>query len=147
MTQRTNDRLAERRVEHDQRLGSLERGFVDLREAVATGMRDIGSEMKGLGAKLEKRSQPQWQLYLSALAVVITVLGLVGVSWKAPIETSIAEMKAAAALAQTRLDAEMRVIQLQIVPRGEHQEHWRRDERDIERLEKRFERLDRPDRH
>jgi hypothetical protein len=44
--------------------------------------------------------------------------------------------------AQSRLEAEMKLLQIQIVPRGEHQEHWRRDERDIERIEKRVDRLE-----
>lgn len=95
-----------------------------------------------IGTKLDQRSTPQWSVYISAAAFLLTVLIAIGSAWKAPIETSI-----------TKQEIDIRRLQENFVSRTELSERWRwndqefdlvrqRITRENDRTEKRLDRLE-----
>ncbi|MEE9481877.1 hypothetical protein [Methylobacterium ajmalii] len=70
--------------------------------------------------KIDQKSSPQWSVYISAAGFFLAVLLAIGTAWKAPIETQL-----------MRHESDLRLFQTHVVPRNEHEEHWRQQERDF----------------
>lgn len=103
-------------AQFDSRLSVLEtevKGIVGTQQSIINAVDRISN-------KIDQKSTPQWSLYISAIGVMLTVLVLIGTAWKAPIETQL-----------TRHETDLRLFQNHIVPRNEHEEHWRQQERDF----------------
>ncbi|WP_298952031.1 hypothetical protein [uncultured Methylobacterium sp.] len=132
-------------AQFDSRLSVLEtevKGIVGTQQSIINAVDRISN-------KIDQKSTPQWSVYISAIGVLLTVLVLIGTAWKAPIETQL-----------SRHESDLRLFQSHIVPRNEHEEHWRQQERDFsfmrdrisreedrstkgeDRLEKRIDRLE-----
>jgi hypothetical protein len=106
----------------DSRLSVLEtevKGIVGTQQSIINAVDRIGS-------KIDQKSTPQWSVYISAAAFLLTVLITIGAAWKAPIETSI-----------TKQDSDIRKLQDSIVSRTEHAEHWRWSEKEFDILRQR----------
>lgn len=81
----------------DARLSAIETRV----EGIVGTVQSVATAVSSLGEKMDKRSQPQWSVYISGFTAMLTVLGLIGMSWKAPIETSIAGITSDVARMQT----------------------------------------------
>lgn len=85
-----------------QRMSSVE----GRQDEILDALKDIRLEMRG-------NSKTQWPVLIAGLTFMTIILGFVGTSWKAPIETTV-----------NRLDMDIRQIQStltnQLVPRAEH---------------------------
>ena len=98
----------------DVRLSKLEARV----EGIVGTLQGVVDAVTGLGEKLDKKSQPQWSVYISAGAFMFGVLGFVGTAWKSPIETAL-----------LRQERDIGVLQSNIVTRAEHEVHWKGQER------------------
>ena len=115
-------------VQHvDARLSALETRV----EGIVGTLQSVATAVGNLGEKMDKRSQPQWSVYISGFTAMLTVLGLIGMSWKAPIETSIAGITSDVARMQT-----------DYIPRWVHEREWSRDEREREAMRARIARAE-----
>lgn len=94
-------------------------------------VKDIASGVRDLGTKLDNNSKTPWPTIISLAGVAVAILVAIGGLAYRPIDA-----------AQSRLESELKIVQLQIVPRGEHTEHWRRDEKDVDHLRHRIEKLE-----
>lgn len=112
---------------HDPRVDRLDQRVAGLESAVA----DIGSSIKDLGKKFDERSRPQWVVIVGALGLVVTLLGVVGAAWKAPIDGIVA-----------RQEQDLREVKSAIVPRVEHEYHWTAVEQADADIKKRLDRLE-----
>lgn len=124
----------------DSRLSVLEtevRGITGTQQSIISAVDKISN-------KMDQRASPQWGVYISAGTFLLGILLAIGTAWKAPIETAISKQ-----------ETDLRRIQDSIVSRTEHVERWRhvdsaisemRDkiEKNVDRAEKRFERLEGP---
>lgn len=81
----------------DQRVTGLEASV----QGIATSIGEIGK-------KLDERSRPQWILLISGIGILITLLGVIGAAWKAPIDSIVA-----------RQERDILTIQGAMVPRVE----------------------------
>ncbi len=95
------------------------------------GMKTIVSAVNGLADKLDRKGQTPWGTIASLAGVAVAILVAIGGLAYRPIDA-----------AQARLDAELKVVQLQIVPRGEHERNWRVADRDLAKVEKRLDVLE-----
>ena len=95
------------------------------------GMKSIVSAVNGLAEKLDRKGQTPWGTITSLAGVAVAILVAIGGLAYRPIDA-----------AQARLDAELKVLQFQIVPRGEHERNWRVADRDLAKVEKRLDVLE-----
>lgn len=89
---------------HDPNYARLDQRVTGLEQAVS----GIASAISDLGKKLDERSRPQWMLLVGALGLVITLLGVIGAAWKAPIDGIVA-----------RQEMDLRDLRDDMVPRVE----------------------------
>jgi multidrug resistance efflux pump len=101
-------------------------------EGLERGVESIAREIKNLAVRIDERGRTPWALIWSGLGVAASLVGLVGALVLRPIDE-----------AQARLDRVQAAFAAELVPRREHQERWRQEERAIERLESRLDRLER----
>lgn len=98
--------------------------------------------VKAMQTDLKGSGKPQWAVIIAGLGFMLAILGFVGTSWKAPIETTV-----------TRQDNDIRALQTNLVPRAEHADKWRgidlmmeamreRNTRDFSAQSQRIERLE-----
>ena len=111
----------------DGRLSALETRV----DGIIGTLQTVAAAVGNLGEKMDKRSQPNWSVYISGFTAMLTVLGLIGMSWKAPIETSIAGITSDVARMQT-----------DYIPRWVHEREWSRDEREREAMRARITRAE-----
>jgi hypothetical protein len=126
----------------DQRVTGLERGLADLGETVTRQNQAVIARINALSDKLDERGRTPWGVIWSAMGAGIALLGLVGTLVYRPIDQAQARLEREQAAMQQQLQAQLTALQVQIVPRGEHQERWRISDRDHERLERRIDRLE-----
>lgn len=104
----------------DQRVTGLENSV----NAIATSISDISK-------KLDERSRPQWTLMASAAGILITLIGVIGAAWKAPIDSIVA-----------RQEQDLRRIEQTIVPRVETDGQRGQADRELDDIKGRIERLE-----
>ena len=104
----------------DQRVTGLENSV----NSIATSISDISK-------KLDERSRPQWALIASAAGVLITLIGVIGAAWKAPIDSIVA-----------RQEQDIRHMEQTIVPRVEINGQWAHADRERDDLKGRLDRLE-----
>lgn len=115
-------------VQHvDARLSALETRV----EGIVGTLQSVASAVGGLGEKMDKRSQPQWSIYISAFGLMFTALAFIGTAWKSPIETSLANVA-----------TDVHRMQSDYVPRWVHEREWGRDAKERDRLELRLDRIE-----
>ncbi|MGY2052429.1 hypothetical protein [Methylobacterium sp. JK268] len=135
----------------DARLSALETRV----EGIAGSLTNVATTLTALGEKLDRGKQTPWGVIWSALGVAMTVLTVVGGLAYWPIKEGQADLRASILLMQERSDRRVEALAAGVVPRAEHQEHWRRQERDFgflrervarveEQIEKRLDRLEAP---
>lgn len=128
----------------DARLGGLEKN-----------VQGIGDSISTLSNKLDKRSETPWGQIWAACGVVLTIVSLVGSMALNPIKEGdirrdlmISDMQksfmarddikelvgSAAARIQVNSDA-IGKIQADVVPRSEHEDHWREIDRRLNQLD------------
>ena len=99
------------------------------------GMKSIVSAVNGLAEKLDRKGQTPWPVIWSAASVVVAVLGGAGVLAYRPIDDGM-----------SRIEAELQLMRVQVVPRGEHERSWRVADRDLAKVEKRLDVLEEQER-
>jgi exonuclease VII small subunit len=99
------------------------------------GVEGVAREVRKIAERIDERGRTPWALIWSGLGVAATLVGVVGALVLRPIEE-----------AQARIERRHSVLAYELVPRREHEERWRFEERTIERLENRIERLERASR-
>lgn len=104
----------------DERVTGLEKSV----NSIATSISDISK-------KLDERSRPQWTLMASAAGILITLIGVVGAAWKAPIDSIVA-----------RQEQDLRYIEQTIVPRVEIDGQRAQADRERDDMKGRIERLE-----
>lgn len=114
-------------AQFDSRLSVLE---TEVKGIVGT-QQNIIAAVDRIANKIDQKSTPQWSIYISAAGFLLAVLLAIGTAWKAPIETQL-----------IKHEADLRRIQDSIVPRTEHMEHWRQDDRDFDFLRDRVKRFE-----
>jgi hypothetical protein len=100
-------------------------------DAIETGLHGLTKQISGLADKIDQRGQTPWSLIISALALCFTAWGAFGWLIYAPVVKD-----------QTRIEADIKALETQIVPRAEHMERWRQQERAGDDMRKRLDRLE-----
>jgi hypothetical protein len=126
----------------DQRVTGLEKGLADLGDTVTRQNQAVMAQIGALSDKLDERARTPWGVIWSAMGASITLFGLLGALVYRPIDQAQTRLEREQVSMQQQLQEQLTALRLQIVPRGEHQERWRISDRDLERLEKRVDRLE-----
>jgi hypothetical protein len=93
----------------DQQYGVIEQRFRNIEGQVTDLKSSLSSQIASIAAKMDERSKPQWQLMVSAIGVMMTILIALGGLIYMPIKTD-----------QLKNEQEILKLREQIVPRGEH---------------------------
>jgi hypothetical protein len=101
-------------------------------QGLERGVEGVAREVRKIAERIDERGRTPWALIWSGLGVAATLIGVVGALVLRPVEE-----------AQARLERRHAAITQELVPRREHEERWRFEERIIERLENRLELLER----
>jgi len=167
----------------EQRVYTLEQGFRDVRADIAAQKAEFSQQIIGvkaefshqlagmaqslqaslgsLSAKLDERSRPQWQLYVTFAGFLLTFTTVVGTLAYWPIRDDTNELKVAVRRFEDRavtrseltdrravledrikrIEADIQAVEAGIVPRGEHQEKWRGIDQGISNLQRQIDDL------
>jgi hypothetical protein len=93
----------------DQQYGVIEQRFRNIEGQVTDLKSSLSSQIASIAAKMDERSKPQWQLMVSAIGVMMTILIALGSLVYMPIRAD-----------QMKNDQEILKIRDQLVPRTEH---------------------------
>lgn len=137
------------------RVGGLEKGIADLasntsaqfegmrrdttanlmalRHDQTAAMAQVTEALRGVQNTVSERSRAPWGVIFSGLGVTITILIAIGGLAYTPILA-----------AQSKLEARVEKLDLELVPRVEHVERWRQFERTADNWNRRLERLEFP---
>lgn len=133
----------------DARLSALETRV----EGIAGSLNSVVTAVNALGEKLDRGRQTPWGVIWSAMSVATAIITVIGGLAYWPIKEGQADFKASLLAMQDRSDRRLETLNASVVPRAEHQEHWRQADQDFgflrdrvgrveERLDKRLERLE-----
>lgn len=111
-----------------QRGGDKLEGRVNAMEGAIEG---VSRQITALALKMDERGKPPWTLIISGVALCFTAWGAFGWLIYTPVVKD-----------QARVENDIKAIEAQLVPRAEHGERWRQQERNAERIEKRLDRLE-----
>ncbi|TXM68307.1 hypothetical protein [Methylobacterium sp. WL120] len=93
----------------DQQYGVIEQRFRNIEGQVTDLKSSLSSQIATIAAKLDERGKPQWQLMVSAIGVMMTILIALGALIYMPIKAE-----------QLKTDTEITRLREQVVPRSEH---------------------------
>jgi hypothetical protein len=93
----------------DQQYGVIEQRFRNIEGQVTDLKSSLSSQIASIAAKMDERSKPQWQLMVSAIGVMMTILIALGALIYMPIKAE-----------QVKTDTEITRLREALVPRGEH---------------------------
>lgn len=119
-------------------VGTLQGDFTDIKSTIAGFDRKIDAGLAAINAKLDERGRFQWGP-IGALAG--TMVGVVALFWQVsmrPTDTAIQRLETLTSdmsrsfisreevrTGRERFDRDLKILQDQVVPRGEHAEKWR----------------------
>lgn len=106
------------------------------------GLRSVADAVTALGAKLDTRSQTNWQPIWSALAVMTAILGLAGAVVYAPIKESQYRTERDLIILDQRIRDGDSALKADIVPRRELEALWKENEKALDRMYSRLERIE-----
>lgn len=109
----------------DERLARLDERVDGLEQSIG----HVVTAVDRLGGKLDKASQPQWQLLLGVVGLVVCLVGYVGTAWQAPISATL-----------VRQESDIRTLQGAVVPRAEVNDKLLQAQRDNDLIRNRIER-------
>ncbi len=135
------------KAEFSQQITGVKADFSQQLTGVATSLREA---ITSLSAKMDERSRPQWQLYVTFAGFLLTFTTVVGTLAYWPIRDDTNELKTAVARFEERavtraeladrravledrikrIEADLNVAERSIVPRPEHEEKWRSFDRE-----------------
>lgn len=58
-----------------------------------SSVQNIATSISEIGKKLDERSRPQWVVLISGAGILVTLLGVIGAAWKAPIDSIVARQE------------------------------------------------------
>ena len=111
-----------------QRVQSIEAGNTDLRASLSALNTKMDERFGSLSTKLDERSRTPWSNIISACGMTMGIITVVGSLAISPLSRKLAE-----------IGTEYRYpIHAEIVPRAEHLEKWRANEKDIDNVRQRI---------
>lgn len=114
--------------------GQTEERLARLDERVDGMEQSIGhvvTAVDRLSSKLDKAGQPQWQLLLGVIGLIVGLVGYIGTAWQAPLTAAI-----------TRQQEDIRGLQAAVVPRQEVSGLLTMAQRDNDLIRQRIERFE-----
>ena len=107
-----------------ERVYGLGQQFLHFEETTNRGFQQVESAIATLSAEVRAGGKTQWQTIVTAVGVLVAILGALGTLAYLPIKNGM-----------DSLTGEARSLREAIVPRSEHVERWRRTDEDLKRLE------------
>jgi len=107
-----------------ERVYGLGQQFLHFEQATTRGFQQVETAIAALSAEVRAGGKTQWQTIVTAVGVLVTILGAIGTLAYLPVKGG--------------MDAnttEVRLLRENVVPRAEHAERWRRAEEDFRALE------------
>jgi hypothetical protein len=114
-----------------ERVHGLGQQFLAFEQASNRSFQQVESAIATLSAEFRAGGKTQWQTIVTAVGVLVTVLGALGTLAYMPIKSGM-----------DGLSAEVRVMREAIVPRSEHAQRWQRVDHGIDGLEAGLRRLE-----
>lgn len=103
-----------------ERVYGLGQQFLNFEQATTRGFQQVETAIAALSTEVRAGGKTQWQTIVTAVGVLVTILGAIGTLAYLPVKSGME--------ANT---AEVRLLRENIVPRPEHLERWRRAEDDF----------------
>lgn len=107
-----------------ERVHGLGQQFLNFEQATTRGFQQVEHAIAALSTEVRAGGKTQWQTIVTAIGVLVTILGAIGTLAYLPVKSG--------------MDAntsEVRLLRENMVPRPEHAERWRRAEDDVRALE------------
>lgn len=98
---------------------------------IESGLNSVIATLNRVSDKLDTKSVTPWSQIWSAIGVMLTAAAIVGGLAFRSIEGTL-----------IRHEVDLRQISAQTVPRAEHEGRWRQDDREMDILRRRFERVE-----
>lgn len=142
MSESTQTGTATRIATIETRVGGLERGIADLsaattsqfaamRQETNAALDKVTQAIGNLQGAMAKRAEAPWALILTGIGVAFSILVGIGTLAYSPIRNDLSKI-------ETRVER----TESQVVPRVEHSREWALRDRDLDKLEKRLDRLE-----
>lgn len=145
------------------RVSGIERDIQDLGQSNQAQFAQLNNAITGLATKIEERGRPQWTIMIMAAGFLLAFMTSIGTLAYLPIRSATerlendvgklrdgavtrAELDARSARTLTdlsRLREDIQAIDKVTVPRGEHEEKWRGNDRHIENVQRQIDDLKR----
>jgi hypothetical protein len=107
-----------------ERVYGLGQQFLHFEETTNRGFQQVESAIATLSAEVRAGGKTQWQTIVTAVGVLVAILGALGTLAYLPIKNGM-----------DAVTGDTRAMRDAIVPRSEHVERWRRTDEDLKRLE------------
>lgn len=106
-----------------ERVHGLGQQFLHFEQATTRGFQQVESAIALLSTEVRAGGKTQWQTIVTAIGVLVGILGALGTLAYLPIKTGM-----------EGLASETRTLRDAVVPRAEHVERWRRTDEEIHAL-------------
>lgn len=107
-----------------ERVYGLGQQFLNFEQATTRGFQQVETAIAALSTEVRAGGKTQWQTIVTAVGVLVTILGAIGTLAFLPVKSGMDQNT-----------TEVRLLRENMVPRTEQAERWRRAEDDVRALE------------
>jgi hypothetical protein len=107
-----------------ERVHGLGQQFLNFEQTTTRSFQQVEAALAGLSAEVRAGGKTQWQTIVTAVGVIVTILGALGTLAYLPVKSGM-----------DQLSGEVRILRGGMVPRSELVDRWRRNEKDLQALE------------
>lgn len=114
----------------DERVKHIETQYVHLRETLSSISAKVDDRFNSIQVLVTQKSQTNWSVLGTFAGLIVVIIGALGTLAFRPVDAALSSHASA-----------IEKIREAIVPRGEHVELWRGNQREIENLQKQLDHL------
>lgn len=113
-------------------LGALNQRVTSLESAI----QNVATQLGALSSKIDERSRTPWAVLIAAAGFMLLFMSTIGVLAYRPIDQEQTRLAQDIRELKREINSDLRAINAQIVPRGEHTEKWESNRNQIVNLQR-----------